>query len=41
MMVVFVMAVAAAEVAVGLGIIMAIYRLKEDVDVDEMNLIKG
>lgn len=41
MMVVFVMAVAAAEVAVGLGIIMAIYRLKEDVDVDEMNLIRG
>ena len=41
MMVVFVMAVAAAEVAVGLGIIMAIYRLKEEVDVDELNLIKG
>ena len=41
MMVIFVMAVAAAEVAVGLGIIMAIYRLKEEVDVDELNLIKG
>jgi NADH-quinone oxidoreductase subunit K len=41
MMVVFVMAVAAAEVAVGLGIIMAIYRLKEEIDVDELNLIKG
>ncbi len=41
MMVIFVMAVAAAEVAVGLGIIMAIYRLKEEVDVDEINLIKG
>lgn len=41
MMVVFVMAVAAAEVAVGLGIIMAIYRLKEEVDVDELNLLKG
>src|SRR5258708_5464979 len=35
MMVIFVMAVAAAEVAVGLGIIMGIYRLKEEVDVDE------
>ncbi|MBI1332210.1 MAG: NADH-quinone oxidoreductase subunit NuoK [Armatimonadetes bacterium] len=41
MMVIFVMAVAAAEVAVGLGIIMAIYRLKEEVDVDDLNLIKG
>jgi NADH-quinone oxidoreductase subunit K len=41
MMVIFVMAVAAAEVAVGLGIIMAIYRLKEEVDVDELNLLKG
>ena len=41
MMVVFVMAVAAAEVAVGLGIIMAIYRLKENIDVDELNLLKG
>lgn len=41
MMVIFVMAVAAVEVAVGLGIIMAIYRLKEEVDVDELNLIKG
>ncbi|MCW5943613.1 MAG: NADH-quinone oxidoreductase subunit NuoK [Fimbriimonadaceae bacterium] len=41
MMVIFVMAVAAAEVAVGLGIIMAIYRLRKDVDVDEMNLMSG
>ncbi len=41
MMVVFIMAVAAAEVAVGLGIIMAIYRLKENIDVDELNLLKG
>jgi NADH-quinone oxidoreductase subunit K len=41
MMVIFVMAVAAAEVAVGLGIIMAIYRLKENIDVDELNLLKG
>jgi len=41
MMVIFVMAVAAAEVAVGLGIIMAIFRLRENIDIDEMNLLKG
>jgi NADH-quinone oxidoreductase subunit K len=41
MMVIFVMAVAAAEVAVGLGIIMAIYRLKNEIDVDEMSALKG
>ncbi|MFZ4506451.1 MAG: NADH-quinone oxidoreductase subunit NuoK [Fimbriimonas sp.] len=41
MMVIFVMAVAAAEVAVGLGIIMAIFRLRNSVDIDEMNLLKG
>jgi NADH-quinone oxidoreductase subunit K len=41
MMVIFVMAVAAAEVAVGLGIIMAIFRLRESIDIDEMNLLRG
>ena len=41
MMVVFVMAVAAAEVAVGLGIIMAIFRLRDDIDIDKMNLLRG
>lgn len=41
MMVIFVMAVAAAEVAVGLGIIMAIFRLRHEIDVDEMNLLSG
>jgi len=40
-MVIFVMAVAAAEVAVGLGIIMAIFRLRKDIDIDEMNLLRG
>ena len=40
-MVIFVMAVAAAEVAVGLGIIMAIFRLRQNVDIDEMNLLRG
>ena len=41
MMVIFVMAVAAAEVAVGLGIIMAIFRLRDNVDIDEMNVLRG
>ena len=41
MMVIFVMAVAAAEVAVGLGIIMAIYRLRKKVDLDEMSALRG
>lgn len=41
MMVIFVMAVAAAEVAVGLGIIMAIFRLRQNIDVDDMNLLRG
>lgn len=41
MMVIFVMAVAAAEVAVGLGIIMAIFRLRDTVDIDEMNVLRG
>ncbi|MBU1208841.1 MAG: NADH-quinone oxidoreductase subunit NuoK [Proteobacteria bacterium] len=36
----FVMAVAAAEAAVGLAIIMAMYRAKETVNADEMNLMK-
>ena len=36
----FVMSVAAAEAAVGLAIIMAIYRTKETVNADEMNLMK-
>jgi NADH-quinone oxidoreductase subunit K len=35
-----VMAVAAAEVAVGLGIILSIFRHKETTDVDEINLLK-
>lgn len=41
MMVIFVMAVAAAEVAVGLGIIMAIFRLRNEVDVDDMSTMQG
>jgi NADH-quinone oxidoreductase subunit K len=41
MMVIFVMAVAATEVAVGLGIIMAIFRLRDNIDIDELNLLRG
>ena len=37
----FVMAVAAAEVAVGLAIIICIFRNKATVNVDEINLMKG
>ena len=37
----FVIAVAAAEVSVGLAIIITIFRNKETIDVDEMNLMKG
>jgi NADH-quinone oxidoreductase subunit K len=36
----FVMSVAAAEVAVGLAIIVSIFRARTSVDVDEMNLMK-
>ena len=37
----FVMAVAAAEVAVGLAIIVNLFRLRDSVFVDEINLLKG
>lgn len=38
--VVFVIAVAAAEAAVGLGIIIAFYRNKETVNIDEIQLMR-
>lgn len=38
--VLFVMTVAAAEAAVGLAIIIALFRKKETTDVDEINLMK-
>ena len=38
--VVFVFAVAAAEAAVGLGILLAFYRNKETVNIDEMNVMR-
>jgi NADH-quinone oxidoreductase subunit K len=37
----FVMAVAAAEAAVGLAIIIAIYRHRETVNLQKLNLLRG
>jgi NADH-quinone oxidoreductase subunit K len=37
----FVMAVAAAEVAVGLALIVAIFRSKHSIDIDQINSLKG
>lgn len=37
----FIMAVAAAEVAVGLALIVAIFRNKQSIDIDLMNSLKG
>jgi NADH-quinone oxidoreductase subunit K len=37
---IFIIAVAAAEAAVGLGIILAFYRNKETVNIDEMNVMR-
>ena len=38
---IFVIAVAAAEVAVGLALIIAIYRDRKTVNLDEINLLQG
>ena len=40
-MAVVVMVVAACEVAVGLGLIVAIYRRQMPIDVDELNELQG
>jgi NADH-quinone oxidoreductase subunit K len=37
----FVMTVAAAEVAIGLAIIVAIFRARETINVDVMNSMRG
>ncbi len=37
----FIMTVAAAEVAVGLAIIISVFRLKKSVHVDDLNLLRG
>ena len=41
MFVFFIMTVAAAEVAVGLALIVAIFRSRGSIDVDNMNFLKG
>ncbi len=41
MYVLFVMAIAAAEVSIGLAIILMVFRLKASVDMDELNTMKG
>lgn len=38
--IIMVMAVAAAEVAVGLALIIAVFRVKETVNIDEINILK-
>ncbi|NIM92832.1 MAG: NADH-quinone oxidoreductase subunit NuoK [Anaerolineales bacterium] len=40
-MVFFVIAVAAAEVAVGLALIVAIFKTKQSIDVDQVSSLKG
>jgi NADH-quinone oxidoreductase subunit K len=37
----FIMTIAAAEVVVGLGIIVSIFRARSGIDVDEIHLLKG
>ncbi len=37
----FIMTVAAAEVAVGLALIVAIFRTKHSIDVDDVNVMRG
>ena len=37
----FIMTVAAAEAAVGLAIILSVYRLRNTIQVDEIDLLKG
>jgi NADH-quinone oxidoreductase subunit K len=41
MMVIFVLAVAASEVAVGLGIIVSIFRNRESINIDGMDVMRG
>lgn len=40
-MVFFIIAVAAAEVAVGLALIVAIFRTKQSIDIDKVSSLKG
>ena len=38
---IFIMTVAAAEAAVGLAIVITVYRLRQTIQVDEIDLLKG
>jgi NADH-quinone oxidoreductase subunit K len=38
---IFIMTVAAAEAAVGLAIVITVYRLRHTIQVDEIDLLKG
>jgi NADH-quinone oxidoreductase subunit K len=37
----FILTIAAAEVVVGLGIIVSIFRVRADIDVDDIHLLRG
>lgn len=39
--VLFIIAIAAAEVAIGIGIILMIFRNRQSADVDDLNLMRG
>ncbi len=41
MFAIFIMTVAAAEAAVGLAIVISVYRLRQTIQVDEIDLLKG
>jgi len=41
LIVIFVLAVAAAEVSVGLGIIVSIFRARVSINIDEMDVLRG
>ncbi len=41
MFAIFIMTVAAAEAAVGLAIVISVYRLRNTIQVDEIDLLKG
>jgi NADH-quinone oxidoreductase subunit K len=41
LIVIFVLAVAAAEVSVGLGIIVSIFRARVSINIDEMDIMRG
>lgn len=40
LMVLFVMAIAAAEAAIGLAIVLALFRLKKSVNIEDVNLLR-